>query len=369
MNAPEGHARHGVQKNMSVPRLSICIATYNRADVIGQTLDSIIAQIREEVEIIVVDGASTDTTPDVMRRYQDRCPALRYHRMPVKGGVDRDYCHAVSFATGDYCWLLTDDDIVKPGAINTILDLLPRRYSLIVLNAEVWDRTLVHQLERKHLHLEADTFYQTSSQEKLFIETVTYLSFIGAVVIDRALWNERIKEPYIGTEFIHVGIIFQKELPHGAFAVAEPCIIIRYGNAQWSPRHFEIWMIKWPGLIWSFSGISDAAKTRVCPKNPWNSLPALLVQRACGFYSLSEYHRYLETRLGSRWKHAAARAVALLPGILLNLLAVLYFTMVSAQDFVLRDSLKTSRFYYRRYFRRIVAALRKQFLSGSRICA
>jgi glycosyltransferase involved in cell wall biosynthesis len=347
---------------MTAPRLSICIATYNRADVIGQTLDSIISQIRDEVEIIVVDGASTDDTAVVMQQYQERCPALRYHRLPVKGGVDRDYCHAVSFATGDYCWLLTDDDIVKPGAINTILGLLPSKYSLIVLNAEVWDRTLINQLERKHLHIDVDTRYQCSSHEKLFIETITYLSFIGAVVIDRALWNERIKEPYIGTEFIHVGIIFQKELPLGAFTVAEPCIIIRYGNAQWSPRHFEIWMIKWPDLIWSFSGISDAAKARVCPKNPWNSLQTLLVERACGFYSLPEYHRYLKTRLGSRWKHFTAWVVALVPGCLLNLLVVFYFTLASVHDFILWDSLKTSRFYYRQYIRNIMVSLKKTFM-------
>ena len=340
-------------------RLSICIATYNRADVIGRTLDSIISQIREGIEIIVVDGASTDDTAAVMRGYQERCPAIRYHRMPVKGGVDRDYCHAVSFATGDYCWLLTDDDIIKPGAINTILDLLPRRYSLIVLNAEVWDRTLANQSERKHLHLDVDTFYQSSAHEKLFIETITYLSFIGAVVIDRALWNERIKEPYLGTEFIHVGVIFQKELPHGAFAVAEPCIIIRYGNAQWSPRHFEIWMIKWPDLIWSFPNISDAAKLRICPRRPWNSFQMLLLMRAYGVYSLAEYNRFIEARLDSQWRLCMAKVVATMPGIIPNFLFVIYYMIIGSHNFIALHSLKTSRFYYRQYFHNILQSLKR----------
>ncbi len=335
-------------------KLSICIATYNRADVIGQTLESIISQIREEVEIVVVDGASTDDTTIVMQRYTDRCPSLRYYRLPAKGGVDRDYCHAVSFATGEYCWLLTDDDILKPGAINTILSLFEQRYSLIIINAEIWDRTLTKQEKQKQLHLEKDTFYLPSAQELLFSETVAYLSFIGGVVIDRALWNNREKEPYIGTEFIHVGVIFQEDLPHGAFAVAEPYIKIRSGNAQWSPRHFPIWMIKWPDLIWSFPGISDTAKARVTPRHPWNDALTLILERAFGVYSLREYDSYIKTSLSSRWRKLLAKAVALVPGAIVNFLVVTYYTITRFHDAFLWHNLKTSRFYYRQYLRRIV---------------
>ena len=39
------------------PRLSICIATLNRAAFIGETLDTIVAQLREDTEVLVVDGA------------------------------------------------------------------------------------------------------------------------------------------------------------------------------------------------------------------------------------------------------------------------------------------------------------------------
>ncbi len=344
---------------MIAPRLSICIATYNRADVIGQTLESIISQLREEVEIIVVDGASTDNTADVMQRYANRCSSLRYYRLPIKGGVDRDYCHAVSFAKGEYCWLLTDDDMLKQGAINTVLQLIAQRYSLIILNAEIWNRTLTKQLKRKQFLLEKDTFYQPSSRELLFIETLSYLSFIGAVVIDHVLWNERIKEPYIGTEFIHVGVIFQADLPHGAFAVAEPCIMIRSGNAQWSSRHFSIWMIKWPDLIWSFPGISDKAKERISPRNPWDDSLTLLLERAFGVYSLLEYNSYIKARLESHGRILIAKSVALIPGVIVNLFVVAYYTLTGSQDVFLWDNLKTSRFYYRKYLLRIVQSLKK----------
>ena len=79
-------------------RLSICIATLNRGAFIGETLESIIRQATDEVEIVVVDGASTDNTEEVVRGFQQRWPRLNYLRLPEKGGVDRDYDRAVALA-------------------------------------------------------------------------------------------------------------------------------------------------------------------------------------------------------------------------------------------------------------------------------
>ena len=49
-----------MKSEIMVPKLSICMATYNRGKFIGLTLDSIMSQMRSDVELIVVDGASPD---------------------------------------------------------------------------------------------------------------------------------------------------------------------------------------------------------------------------------------------------------------------------------------------------------------------
>jgi len=123
-------------------RLSICIATRNRAKFIGATLESILVQATEEVEIVILDGASTDNTEEIVRLYQDRFPRLRYFRQETNMGIDRDFTKSVELAHGDYCWLFCDDDLFKPGAIRVVLEALKNDYALVIADSEVWNADL-----------------------------------------------------------------------------------------------------------------------------------------------------------------------------------------------------------------------------------
>jgi glycosyltransferase involved in cell wall biosynthesis len=309
------------------PRLSICIATLNRGSFLGQTLDSILAQATDEVEVVVVDGGSVDDTGELVRRRQERFPRLRYFRLPAPGGVDQDFDRAVQQAEGRHCWLMSDDDLVKPGALAAVLAATARGYALVVVNAEVRDAALDEVLEANRLNIDADRQYRPEDAERLFVDTAGYLSFIGGVVIDREVWRAREPRRYFGSLFIHVGVIFQSPLPGDALAIAQPLVSIRFGNALWTARTFEIWMFKWPEMVWSLPHFSDAAKRRVCPREPWRRLRTLLVNRARGAFSTAEYRKWLEPRLTSGPQRLLARAVAGLPPRPLAVLAAIYYSM------------------------------------------
>lgn len=330
--------------------LSVCIATVNRAAFIGATLESVVSQATDEVEIVIVDGASTDGTEDIVGEYQRRFPRLRYHRLAAKGGVDQDYCRAVELATGQYCWLFTDDDLLKLGAVQAVLAAIRRQHGLIVVNAEVRNADLSSLLEVRSLPQKTDQIYGADDLERLFVDTANYLSFIGGVVIKRSIWDARDKRSYFGTVFVHMGVIFQAPIPGGAATLAEPWIVIRYGNALWTPRSFEISMFKWPTLLWSFPGVSEAAKRRVSPRDPWNSLTALMIFRARGAFSLREYRALLEPRIASPLRRLLVRMIARLPGPALNVGLVAYLSLFGrfySQPGVRLVDLRTSRFYHK----------------------
>ena len=291
-----------------------------------------------------MDGASSDGTKDVVLGLQMRYPCIRYIRREKAMGVDRDFDAAVQHASGEYCWLLCDDDLLKPGAVAKVLSETRREPSLLVVNADVWDAGYSKLLEERRMKIVEDRAYPSPDIEALFSDTAGYLTFIGGVVIRRDLWMARERERYFGTEFVHVGVIFQAPLPGTALVISKPLISIRYGMAQWTERCFDIWMFKWPELVWSFPDLSDGVKNRITRREPWRLLKNLLVYRAMGAYSSKVYHDKVRNRIQDQGRRAVPRLVSILPGRVLNLLGVAYFSLFHRQALMPLMDLMNSRF-------------------------
>ena len=294
-------------------RLSICIATYNRAPVIGETIAAILPQLCQGVELLVVDGASPDATAATVGGLIAGRDDCRYVRLARKGGVDRDYCLTVEQARGDYCWLMTDDDVPKPGAVDRVLRALGGDPDLVVVNAEVAGPDLVTTLLPRKLRIGADRRFEPAQREELLAVAGDLLSFIGSVVIRRAVSLARDAAPYLGTEFVHVGVIFQAPLERDALVLADTLVRIRYGRANWSARAFEVWMFTWPKLIWGLPGFSQRARAAVTPREPWKRVPRLANMRAQGCYGLAEYRKFLEPLHMGPLARLKAAAVAAAP--------------------------------------------------------
>jgi glycosyltransferase involved in cell wall biosynthesis len=323
------------------PKLSICIATFNRGEFIGATLDSILAQMDDGVEIVIVDGASPDNTQEVIEPYLSRHPSLHYYREKTNSGVDCDYDKSVGYATGDYCWLMPDDDLLAPGAVSRVLNFIEKEYELIVVNSEVWNADFSKDLDTRMLKISQDKTYNRGDGEKAFVELATCLSFIGSVVIKRSIWLERDRLSYYGTLYVHVGVIFQHPSLARIAVIAEPLINIRYGNSMWSPRSFEVLYFKWPQLIWSFPQFTVTAKQKIIWRKPWHRLRSLFKSRAMGEYSRNEFRKYL---LGHAFDiHIAlAYVIGVFPAKVANVMWVLYYSLFQRSAlFTLFDLLRS----------------------------
>ena len=112
----------------SSPLVSIIIPTYNRAHLIGETLDSVLAQTYQNWECIVVDDGSTDNTDELMTGYMARDARFRYYHRPEDrlpgGNAARNYGFEVS--KGEYIQWFDSDDFMLPEKLelkmNKILD-------------------------------------------------------------------------------------------------------------------------------------------------------------------------------------------------------------------------------------------------------
>jgi glycosyltransferase involved in cell wall biosynthesis len=93
-----------------VPLVSICIPTYNRAAMIGKAIESALGQTYTNLEVIVVDNASSDNTPAVVASYRDE--RLRYVRNEKNLGLFGNFNRCIELAQGKYLHILHSDDYI-----------------------------------------------------------------------------------------------------------------------------------------------------------------------------------------------------------------------------------------------------------------
>jgi glycosyltransferase involved in cell wall biosynthesis len=180
------------------PRLSICIPTHDgRAATLEEALRSVLDQVDPdragEVEVCVSDNASEDGTAALVERTAaDASVAVRYRRNPTDLGPAVNTLAAVEIASGDYCWILSSDDLLADGAVARVLDLLREHPGLGGLTTDMvvfspsgneLPRGLVDlgPLAREPCVLEGT--------ERILVELGARLSGISLHVFDRALWS------------------------------------------------------------------------------------------------------------------------------------------------------------------------------------
>lgn len=200
---------------MSKFKLSFCMPTRNRAGFIGEALDSIISQANENIEIVIVDGASFDNTTQVVQEYQKKFKNIVYLRLEKNGGVDRDMAKAIELAQGEYCWLFADDDALKPGAINRILNEIGSKDEIYLCNITVCDHEMRPLRSRYWLSKEVNDRVFALHVKDQFIEYCNWANSIGAlfsywssIVLRREEWNTTgFKEEFAGTAYASAGML------------------------------------------------------------------------------------------------------------------------------------------------------------------
>jgi len=111
------------------PQLSLLIPTYNRAPRLARLLQNIEDELARSglagrVDVLVSDNASTDATPQVLASFKPANFRLRSFRQPENVGMDRNMQFLYERATSEYIWFFSDDDILLPGSVAKVLEVL-----------------------------------------------------------------------------------------------------------------------------------------------------------------------------------------------------------------------------------------------------
>lgn len=117
------------ENDASADLVSVVVPTHNRAELLRMSIQSILAQTYQNLEIIVVDDASTDITPQVVTGFNDQ--RIRYIRHNQKRGGSAARNTGIRAASGVYIAFLDDDDQWEPD--KTVEQLKMFEYYNVVL--------------------------------------------------------------------------------------------------------------------------------------------------------------------------------------------------------------------------------------------
>jgi len=199
---------------VKTPVLSICIPTYNFGEFIGRAIESVLACSIGQLEIIILDGGSTDNTADVVAQYQHHEAEIKYVRLPVRGGIDADLGKTIALARGEYCWLLSADDALVEGGVARILEEIKLGCDIYLCNRIWCDRNL-HPLRDEFWldRRETDSIINIDDDHSLELffskaESIGALfSYMSSIVVRRSAWN-RVTPALVGTNYAHVFRLF-----------------------------------------------------------------------------------------------------------------------------------------------------------------
>ena len=98
------------------PLISIIIPTFNRSHLLGETLESIIAQTFQNWECLVIDDGSTDRTKEILEFYQQKDHRVTYHLRPKNKPKGANACRNYGFeiSKGNFINWFDDDDLMHP---------------------------------------------------------------------------------------------------------------------------------------------------------------------------------------------------------------------------------------------------------------
>jgi glycosyltransferase involved in cell wall biosynthesis len=111
-----------------MPKVSICIPTYNRREYLKETLESVFNQTYRDYEVVIVDDGSTDGTEQMIK--QDYRPVRYYWQQNQGEAVARN--KLLELAEGEYITFIDSDDLLFPYAVEELLDIVESNGSDVV---------------------------------------------------------------------------------------------------------------------------------------------------------------------------------------------------------------------------------------------
>jgi glycosyltransferase involved in cell wall biosynthesis len=226
--------------------LTIAIPTYNGSQFLEETLRSACSQSLQNpgTSVLVIDNASTDATSEILDGLMNQGLEFSTVRNDYKLNVGRNFEKAVFLATGQYVWLMADDDVMVPGAVSRMMNILTNeRPDVVVVNFQYVDEGLTliadHPHSLRELRGKSGTSHGTTvfSGEEAFAEIgFEYIGLVSANCFRRDSFLVHSKDAEIPEGFDFMYVVPAIMLSGITAFLSKPLVLFRQYKKRWENK-------------------------------------------------------------------------------------------------------------------------------------
>lgn len=183
-------------KENNNPLVSVVMPAYNAEKYIGEAIDSILGQTYQNIELVIIDDASTDGTRSVLNKISDERVKLYYN--DVNRGISYTTNSGIEKCLGEFIALMDDDDVATQNRIEEQVDFLNKHKEIDIVGGSL------ENIDEEGKHLSFDTATKTNPKYIKAMLLFCNWKFANATAMIRKSFLEesglRFREGYLGMQ-------------------------------------------------------------------------------------------------------------------------------------------------------------------------
>ena len=177
------------------PLVSVIVPCYNAEKYIGMLIDSILAQILTNFELLLINDGSKDTTPQILNQY-----AEKDHRIKVihkeNGGVSSARNAGLDHARGTYISFIDSDDYMYPDNLQTMVEEI-EDYDLLICNYTRCER---EKIEENNNQRKRKKTFEITGRGETMAQAIRKMKYKGGAVWNQLFLREIIEKLHLRFE-------------------------------------------------------------------------------------------------------------------------------------------------------------------------
>jgi glycosyltransferase involved in cell wall biosynthesis len=276
--------------------LSICIPTYNRAEILHACLENLVPLATPyAIPIYISDNASTDTTEEVTKSFKQGYPHIYYSRNK-ENVKDFSFGLALKMAQSQYAWLFNDKSRIKKETLPQVLgELKTKEYALLILNLTEDEHLRVKDLPSPKIYTDPN---------QLLVDLGWHMTMVSSTIWSRRLIDTARFELFLGSPFMQLEALLNclPQQPFRAYWEPRPLFYNAPVLSGWAAEKiFEFFIECWKAAIEGLPSPYQEDAKKQCIKNHGIKSGLFSYNNFVRFRKAGQYNRAVYEKYALLW--------------------------------------------------------------------